>query len=55
MFVSFVLLDCVLPLFILSPDSNEAAKMKTPKYNLFGRGLKLQIAIMVACQMAFIL
>lgn len=25
------------------------------KFNLFGKGKKLQVAIMVACQMAFIL
>jgi hypothetical protein len=36
----------------LQPKS--AARKSFLKYNLFGRGLKLQIAITVACQIAFI-
>ena len=41
---------------IIRPDSRTAWPVATMiKLNLFGRGLKLQIAIMVGCQMAFIL
>ncbi len=29
--------------------------MKTPSFNLFGRGLTLQIAITISCQLAFVL
>src|ERR1700761_8412725 len=29
--------------------------MKLPKFNFFGRGLKLRIAVTIACQMAFVL